>query len=112
MDECVFCRIAGKETGAETVYEDEKIIAFRDINPAAKVHVLIIPKKHMESIAEVQSSDRELAGDILAAAEKIAVQEKIDATGYRLLVNSGADAGQVVPHLHFHLLGGERLKGL
>ena len=109
MEECIFCRIAKKEMEAETVYEDERIIAFRDINPAAKVHVLIIPKQHMEGIAEIASADG-LAGEIMETANKIAGQEKINASGFRLLVNSGADAGQVVNHLHFHLLGGERLK--
>lgn len=111
MEKCIFCRIAKKEMEAETVYEDERIIAFRDINPAAEVHVLIIPRQHMEGIADMASAGG-LAGDILAAANKIAEQEKIDASGFRLLVNSGADAGQVVNHLHFHLLGGERLKGI
>lgn len=110
MKGCIFCGIANGEVKSEKVYEDETLIAFRDINPAAKVHILIIPKKHIEGVAGIPPGDAGLAGRILLAANRIAESEKIDGTGFRVLVNSGADAGQAVDHLHFHLLGGERLK--
>jgi histidine triad (HIT) family protein len=109
MDECIFCKIAEKEAESAVVYEDDSIIAFRDINPAARVHVLIIPKKHTE---EITPADNNLIGGIFSAAKKIAEKEGIDESGFRVLVNRGADAGQVVKHLHFHLLGGEKLNPL
>ncbi len=111
MNDCIFCKIAGKETAGDIVYEDETVIAFRDINPAARVHILVIPKKHIEGVTAL-NDDKELAARLLLASNKIAEREKIDETGFRVLVNQGADAGQIIGHLHFHLLGGERLKAI
>jgi len=103
---CLFCKIAQKEIPAAIVYEDEEVLGFRDIAPQAPVHILIIPKKHIGSLAEVQKSDFNLLGKILEVSQQLAVEEKIAITGYRVLINSGKDAGQAVDHLHFHLLGG------
>ncbi len=111
MNDCIFCKIARKETAADILYEDETIIAFRDVNPAARVHILVIPKKHIEGVAAL-NDDKKLAARLLLASNKIAEREKIDETGFRVLVNQGADAGQIIGHLHFHLLGGERLKAV
>lgn len=111
MNDCIFCKIARKETAGDIVYEDETIIAFRDVNPAARVHILVIPKKHIEGVAAL-NDDKKLAARLLLASNKIAEREKIDETGFRVLVNQGADAGQIIGHLHFHLLGGERLKAV
>ena len=94
------------------VYQDDMITAFRDINPAAKTHILIIPNTHIEGIAGIEPEDKDLIGRIFLAANLIAEKEKIDETGFRVLVNSGSDAGQIIGHLHFHLLGGERLKAI
>ncbi len=110
MKDCIFCQIAEKKIPGDLVYEDELVSAFRDINPAAAVHILIIPKKHIEGIKALSEEDKDLAGHILLKANKIAGDEAIDETGFRVLVNSGSDAGQLVGHLHFHLLGGEKLK--
>jgi histidine triad (HIT) family protein len=112
MNDCLFCKIAKKEIESSIIYEDERVIAFRDIKPAAKVHVLIIPKKHIEGLTSITPEDKDLIGHISLTANKIAEQEKIDESGFRLLVNSGADAGQIIGHLHFHLLGGEKLKAI
>ncbi len=112
MENCIFCKISKKEMKGDIVYEDDSVIAFRDINPAAKVHILIIPKEHIEGITAITAKDSDLAGRIFFAADKIARDEGVHKTGFRVLVNSGPDAGQVVSHLHFHLLGGEKLAGL
>ncbi len=106
---CIFCEIINKNIPAEIVYEDEEILAFRDVDPRAPVHILIIPKKHIPGLPEIAEEDRELIGRICLAAAEIAGREEIDRSGYRLVVNSGPDAGQAVDHLHFHLLGGRSL---
>jgi histidine triad (HIT) family protein len=107
---CLFCEIINKNIPADIVFEDDEIIAFRDVDPRAPVHILIIPKKHISGLSEGKEMDRELMGRICLAAAEIAGLEEIDRSGYRLVVNSGPDAGQAVDHLHFHLLGG-RLMG-
>lgn len=107
--DCIFCRIANKEIPATIVHEDKQIIAFQDINAKAPVHVLIIPRKHIAGIKEVGEADLEIVAHIFASAKKIAAGQKIDRSGFRLVVNSGADAGQAVNHLHVHLLGGRQL---
>jgi len=106
---CIFCKIANRELPATIVYEDEKVIAFKDINPIAPIHYLIIPKKHIASINQLEPQDRELMGDMLLAAQKIAKKEGIADSGYRLVFNVGRDSGQMVDHLHLHLLGGKKL---
>ncbi|MGE5554414.1 MAG: histidine triad nucleotide-binding protein [Betaproteobacteria bacterium] len=109
MAECLFCRIAAKEIPAQVVYEDELVMAFRDINPQAPVHVLIIPKGHVASLREIEEAHPLVAGRLLRVARDVAVQEGVSDSGYRLVVNTGRDAGQAVAHLHFHLLGGRAL---
>lgn len=106
---CIFCDIINKKILADIVFEDDEIIAFRDVAPQAPVHILIIPKKHISGLSEVKESEKELLGRICLSAAEIAGREKIDRSGYRLVVNSGPDAGQAVDHIHFHLLGGRTL---
>lgn len=112
MADCVFCSIAEGRIPAEIVFEGENVIAFRDINPAAPVHVVIIPKKHINPLEDLDAEDYALISEIYMAARAIASQEGIDITGYRILTNHGPDSGQEVEHLHFHLLGGGKLAGL
>ena len=106
MVDCIFCQIAQKRIPAEIVYEDKKIIAFNDINPKAPVHILIIPKKHIEKLQDIGDNDKELLGDILLAIKKIVQKKQIANLGYKVQINCGRKAGQIVPHLHFHLLAG------
>lgn len=109
MTDCIFCKIASGEIGT-LVYEDDRVAAFNDLQPHAPVHVLIVPKKHIEKLADVQDGvDADLAGHILVVANKIAAERGIDNDGYRVVVNNGPGAGQSVWHLHFHLLGGRKL---
>lgn len=105
MSDCLFCKIVAGEIPSNKVYEDEDVLAFRDINPQAPVHILVIPKTHIPSAAAVDASNSALAARCLEAIAKIAVQEKLD-TGFRVISNCGPDAGQTVPHLHFHVLAG------
>ena len=108
--ECIFCKIAKGEIPADVVYEDEDILAFRDLNPQAPVHVLVIPKAHISSLDEVDGSDghRELFGHLVSKIREIAAALGL-ADGYRLVCNCGADGMQTVGHLHFHLLGGRKM---
>jgi histidine triad (HIT) family protein len=107
MKECVFCKIINKEIPSETVYEDDQIIAFDDINPQAKIHTLIVPKKHISRLEEISSQDRGLSSYIFSKAPEIAKIKNI--RDFRIIVNNGEKAGQEIFHLHFHLLGGEPL---
>jgi histidine triad (HIT) family protein len=107
MSECIFCKIINKEIPANIVYEDQNVIAFNDISPQAKHHILIIPKEHYSNIEELK--DNKIFEQILTSAKQVAKQLKISGSGYRLCINTGADAGQTVHHFHMHLLGGERL---
>ena len=104
---CIFCRIARGEIPAQMVASNKEIAAFRDLNPQAPVHILIIPKQHIRSLDDATDSD--LLGRMLALAAAIARQEKIAKTGYRTVINTGADGGQSVDHLHLHLLGGRHM---
>ena len=106
--DCIFCKIARGEIPANKVYEDEEFVAFRDINPQAPTHILVIPKKHIESLSDVKEEDRELLGKLLWVAKKVA-QELNLKKGYRLVINTGPDGGQEVLHLHVHLLGGRAM---
>ncbi|MBM3205539.1 histidine triad nucleotide-binding protein [Candidatus Shapirobacteria bacterium] len=106
MVECIFCKIIKGEIPTEFLYQDEEMVAFRDINPKAPVHILIVPKKHIEKLQEVGDNEKDLMGELLLAAKKIAKREGIDKTGYQVCLNCGEGAGQVIPHLHLHLLGG------
>ena len=105
MADCIFCGIAAGEIPSAKVYEDESVLAFRDLEPQAPTHVLIIPKKHIGSLAEAQEEDLKLLGHIQLCAGKIAEKEGLK-NGFRLVSNCGEEAGQSVKHLHYHLLGG------
>ena len=107
--DCVFCKIAAGTIPADVVYKDEELIAFRDIHPMAPVHDVLIPRKHIESVNNLSTSDQSLAGRMLLAAGKVAKKEGIAESGYRLTINCGPDGTQVVPHLHLHILGGRLL---
>ena len=109
MEDCIFCRIAAGQIPSDFLYEDDEVVAFRDINPRAPVHVLIIPKKHIASLAQVEEGDAALLGRMCLAARQLAEQLGVAQSGYRLISNCGKDSGQEVAHLHFHLLGGQIL---
>ncbi len=104
----IFTKIIDREIPADIVYEDDVCLAFRDISPKAPTHILVIPRKEIASLADLSDQDEQIVGRCVMAASKIAAQEGLDG-GYRLVVNSGDDGGQEVPHLHFHLLGGRKL---
>lgn len=108
MSDCIFCKIINGEIPSTKVYEDELVYAFRDINPVAPVHILIIPKEHVCCANELKDSHKELIGHIILTAAKIAKAEGIADDGYRLVNNCGENAGQTVFHLHFHLLAGSK----
>jgi histidine triad (HIT) family protein len=107
--ECIFCRIVAGEIPGDIVYQDEELIAFRDIHPQAPTHILIIPKSHIASMTELTSKHQALMGRLILLAKELAEKEGISAGGYRLSVSTGDDGGQFVPHIHFHLLGGRKL---
>ena len=109
MEDCIFCKIVKKEIPSTIVYEDEDILAFNDVNPVTPVHILVIPKKHIESLAEIKEEDEKLIGKIHTTIKKIANQVGILDKGFRVIVNCGEDGGQEVKHLHFHILGGKKL---
>ncbi|HEY81787.1 MAG TPA: histidine triad nucleotide-binding protein [Dehalococcoidia bacterium] len=109
MMDCVFCQIVAGKLPSETLYQDDEVMAFRDIHPLAPTHVLIIPKRHIPSLAELADAEASIIGHMVRVANQLARQEGIAESGYRLVVSSGRDGGQVVPHLHMHLLGGRKL---
>ena len=109
MEDCLFCKIVKGEVPSTKVYEDEEILAFKDINPVAPVHILVIPKKHIASLNEVETQDQMLIGKIFTTIKKIAKEQGIAENGYRVIANCGEDGGQEVKHLHFHILGGKKL---
>jgi len=106
---CLFCKIANHEQDTDIVYEDEAIIVFKDINPKASVHLLIVPKKHIDSINELEEADRELMSDMIFLAKKLALENKISQSGYRLTFHVGRGGGQLIDHLHLHLIGGGKI---
>lgn len=107
--DCVFCQIVDGKIPSEILYQDDQIIAFRDIHPQAPTHILIVPKRHIPSLADMAEPDLPLAARMVDVANKLAKQAGVS-DGYRLVINSGRNAGQVVPHLHMHLLGGRRFR--
>ena len=109
MEHCLFCRIAQEKAAADIVFKNERIVAFRDINPQAPVHILIIPKKHIATINDIEPEDAAMIGELFLVAKDIAKTENIHHKGYRLLFNCNRDAGQAVYHIHLHLLGGRRM---
>ncbi|HYH82514.1 MAG TPA: histidine triad nucleotide-binding protein [Longimicrobium sp.] len=111
MDNCIFCKIIRGEIPSPRVAEGDDWIAIRDINPAAPVHVLVIPRRHVESVDALGDGDGALAGTLLLAVRDVARQEGVAASGYRTVVNTGAEGGQTVAHLHVHVIGGKQLTG-
>ena len=107
--DCLFCKIAAGSIPANLVYQDEHLVAFRDINPVAPTHILLIPRRHVASLEDTRDGDRELLGGLLLAASQLARAEGLAASGYRLVTNTGAGAGQSVLHLHCHLIGGRAM---
>ena len=107
--DCIFCKIIKKEIPSVTVYEDDDILAFKDIRPIAPVHIIIIPKRHIESVNDLKDSDSKLAGELIVAAKKIAKDFDISEKGYKLLIRTGEWGGQEVSHIHMHLIGGAKL---
>ena len=108
-NDCIFCKIIKGEIPSNKVYEDEEILAFYDINPAAPIHILVIPKKHIESLAKIENEDEVLLGKIHKIINKIAEEKGFKEKGYRVIINCGEDGGQEVKHLHFHILAGKKL---
>lgn len=109
MEECIFCKIINKQIPSTIVYEDEEILAFKDIHPVAPVHILVIPKKHVKSIMELEQVDEKIIGKIYSVIKQIAIEQKIADEGFRVIVNCGENGGQEVGHIHFHLIGGKKL---
>jgi len=109
MENCLFCGIISGKLKSETIYQDETIVAFKDVNPKAPVHVLIVPRKHVGTLLELEPDDEGIIGHVFRAAADLAERLGIAQSGFRVVVNCGADAGQTVFHLHYHLLGGRRL---
>jgi len=110
IDDCLFCKMVAGEIKPDTVYEDDEILAFRDIHPQAPVHVLIIPKKHIATLNDATDADTALMGRLLLAAKNIAEQSEVAESGYRTVISCNRGGGQSVFHLHAHLLGGRRMK--
>lgn len=108
MSDCIFCKIIERKIFANVVYEDERVFAFKDINPKAPVHILVIPKRHIPTILDIKEEDKELIGHIHVVATNLARSEGLEDNGFRLVLNCKGDGGQEVFHLHLHLLGGRR----
>ncbi len=109
-NDCIFCKIIAGEVPSKKVYQDDRVTAFHDINPVAPVHILIVPNEHIPSVNEVEEGHEALLGHLFVVARKIAEEMGIQEGGYRLIVNTGPNAGQVVFHLHMHLLGGHKMR--
>lgn len=110
MENCIFCKIIKGEIPVKVAYEDEKVLAFHDISPMAPVHILVISKKHLASLAEANKLSNEELGHIMQVISKLASELELEKKGYRVVTNCGDDAGQSVEHLHFHLLAGKKMK--
>jgi histidine triad (HIT) family protein len=111
-DDCLFCKICRGDIPADTVYEDDEIVAFRDIHPQAPTHMLIIPRRHVATVNDLDEADAELVGRLVLRARRLAGDAGIDEPGYRLILNCNAAGGQTVYHLHLHLLGGRPMRAL
>ena len=110
MENCLFCGIINGKIKGEIVYQDETVVAFKDVNPKAPVHILIVPRKHIATLLDLQPTDGSIMDNVFRAATAVAQQVGIAKGGFRIVVNCGADAGQTVFHLHYHFLGGRRLR--
>jgi len=109
--DCIFCQIIAGKVPGEIIYQDEEVAALRDINPQAPLHLLIIPKKHIPALTHLTEAETPLLGHMVTVANQLAKREGVAESGYRLVINSGQEGGQLVPHLHLHLLGGRHLSG-
>ncbi len=109
-DSCIFCKIVSNEAKATIVYRDGQVTAFRDTHPVAPTHILIVPNKHIESVGALQAEDEQLVGRLFTIARKLAEDEGIAKSGYRLITNTGPNGGQTIFHLHLHLIGGQRMR--
>lgn len=109
MGSCLFCRIIKKEAPSRIVYEDQEVVAFEDIHPQAPVHILVVPRKHIDSLLEITSEDKDVMDRLLGVANRIAKDRGIASRGYRIVINCGPTGGQTVYHLHLHLLGGRQM---
>ena len=109
MADCLFCRLAAGEIPATIVYEDERVLAFRDLNPQAPTHILVIPRRHIPTLNDLTAEDDALVGEVTRRAAAIAKEQGLADRGYRVLFNCNADAGQTVFHIHMHLVGGRKL---
>lgn len=110
MKGCIFCEIISGERSGEIIYEDDLVSAFHDLHPVAPTHILVVPKEHISSVNEINKEDEHILGRLFIAAKNIAGQEGIADSGYRLIVNTGPNAGQVIFHLHLHLIGGQKMR--
>lgn len=109
--DCIFCNIVAGKIPSDIIYQDEEVIAFRDINPQSPVHLLVIPRKHFTSLTDLTEEEKPLMGHMITIANQLAKDEGIADTGYRLVINCGRQGGQLVPHLHLHVMGGRQLSG-
>lgn len=109
MEDCVFCKIVRGEIPCSKVYEDDQVLAFDDIEPVAPVHVIIVPREHIATIMDVDGRNSSVAGDLMSAAQKVAGIKNISDSGFRTVINCNAEGGQIVFHLHMHVLGGRKL---
>ncbi len=109
MSECIFCRIAAGTISSKVVYQDDKAVAFEDVNPQAPVHLLVIPRKHVVSLGDMDSTDGDLLGHLLLICAKVAKDRKLGSSGFRVVTNTGPEAGQSVLHVHLHVLGGRHM---
>ena len=112
MEQSIFEKILVGEISSEIIYEDDYVFAINDINPVARIHILVIPKKRIDTLNQMNEEDTTLLGHMVLVAKNLAKEQKIDDTGYRILMNTNYDAGQTVYHIHLHLIGGEELKGI
>ena len=110
MVDCLFCKIINKEINSDILFEDDDVLAFKDINPQAPIHFLIVPKKHISTINDLPQEDEKITGKMILTAQSLAKQENIDEKGYRLVFNCNSDGGQEVYHIHLHLLGGRQMQ--
>lgn len=108
--DCIFCQIIAGEIPGEVLYRDQQVTAFRDINPVAPTHVLIVPNRHVASVSDLRPEDEQLVGHLFTVADQVARQEGIREAGYRLIINNGRDGRQIIFHLHLHLIGGHRMR--
>ena len=109
MSDCLFCKIVEGEIPCDKIFENDQVIAFRDLNPQAPTHILVIPRKHISTVNELTADDNNIVGEMVLAAQAVAKQEGIEESGYRLVMNCNEGAGQTVFHIHLHIMGGRRM---